>query len=366
MHRELEAERNGDSTGTFVCTNPGTQKDPVTGLPCIVDQVVGRQLRQQFDMDNSVDYQFEPVWKFNTGPVFHTLLTGFEAIRQNTNTQRETASLPNIANVFAPITPEPPGSPIFQCDAKHSCDDDRLAATYLSAYATDQIDVTDRLKVRAGFRQDWWNTSLNPLITVPGRLTSNGVPIIGGQILAAQENPTSYNFGALYKLLPGVTPYAGISKSYLTNFNSENTQQGIGPAESASQYEGGVRFFTPDERYVFTTAVYRIQRNNVATTFTPAGAITPLVVYDGQKTDGIEATFNARVTDAWHFIANATDMNAFVTSAPQTSPPSAAIGHHPQGVPRYLANLWTTYDFTIAGIHGFPGRHRRELSGQEL
>ena len=60
VHRELEAERNGNSTGTFVCTNPGTQKDPVTGLPCIVDQVVGRQLRQQFDMDNSVDYQLSP------------------------------------------------------------------------------------------------------------------------------------------------------------------------------------------------------------------------------------------------------------------------------------------------------------------
>ena len=27
--------------------------------------------------------------------------------------------------------------------------------------------------------------------------------------------------------------------------------------------------------------------------------------------------------------------------------------HAPPGVPRYLANLWTTYDFSIAGIHGF-------------
>ena len=34
------------------------------------------------------------------------------------------------------------------------------------------------------------------------------------------------------------------------------------------------------------------------------------------------------------------------------SAPSAA-SHHPQGVPRYLANLWTTYDFSLAGIHGF-------------
>jgi iron complex outermembrane recepter protein len=42
-----------------------------------------------------------------------------------------------------------------------------------------------------------------------------------------------------------------------------------------------------------------------------------------------------------------------VTASPQTVIQSTALDHAPQGVPRYLANLWTTYDFSIAGIHGF-------------
>ena len=171
-YRNADAERNGDSTRTTVCLNPATQKDPVTGLPCILDQVVGRQLRQQTDLDNTFDYQLEPFWQFGTGPVFHNLLTGFEAIRQTMHTQRSTADLPNIPNVFAPVPPEMSTAGLnFLCDASHSCDDDNLSATYLGLYATDQMDVGNKLKLRVGVRQDWWNTALDPLITVPGRIS---------------------------------------------------------------------------------------------------------------------------------------------------------------------------------------------------
>ena len=30
-----------------------------------------------------------------------------------------------------------------------------------------------------------------------------------------------------------------------------------------------------------------------------------------------------------------------------------AVGNNPQDVPAYMANLWTTYDFTIDGVPGF-------------
>ncbi len=48
-HRTLDVERNGDSTSTTVA---------------ITEWSIGRQLREQDDLDNSYDYQFEPVWKF--------------------------------------------------------------------------------------------------------------------------------------------------------------------------------------------------------------------------------------------------------------------------------------------------------------
>lgn len=348
-YRDIDAERNGDSTRTTVCVNPATQKDPVTGLPCVLDEVIGRQLRRQTDLDNTVDYQLEPIWTFGTGPVGHTLLTGFEAVRQTMQTQRTTADLPNIANVFAPVPPEMSAAGLtFLCDASHSCDDDNLSATYLSLYATDQMDVGERLKVRAGVRQDWWDTKLDPLITVPGAFTSTGVPIIAGVTQSRNDAPVSWNIGALYHLFPGISPYAGVSRSYLTNFNSENVQNGIGAPENALQYEAGIKFSLFHDSLVINTAAFDVSRNNVATAVTLNGIET--VVFDSQATKGAEVSIDAAFTDQWHILANATAQNAIVTDNPQGI---SSVGNHPQGVPAYMANLWSTYKFSIAGIRGF-------------
>jgi iron complex outermembrane receptor protein len=333
LHRTLDSLGNGDSSST-----------KVTG-----GAVVGRQLRQQNDTDDSFDYQLEPVWKFATGNVRHTLLTGFEYQHLTIATNRTTANLPNIPNAFAAFPPEASvGSLTFLCDATHSCDDDQLAADYFSLYATDQIDVTDKLKVRAGVRQDWFDTSLTPLISVPGRFGTGGQPLLAGVTDARNDSPVSWNVGVLYKLLPWMSPYVGVSESHLANFNSENTQAGIGAPESAFQYEAGIKFSFFDDRLVVNTAGFDISRDNVAAATTIGGIET--VVFDSQKTRGAEASLDAKVTDQWHLLANLTGQRSIITGNPQAL---ASVGKHPQGAPEYIANLWTTYDFSIAGLPGF-------------
>jgi hypothetical protein len=47
-----------------------------------------------------------------------------------------------------------------------------------------------------------------------------------------------------------MSPYFGVSKSNLANFNSENTQNGIGAPESALQYEVGIKFSFLDDHVV--------------------------------------------------------------------------------------------------------------------
>jgi iron complex outermembrane recepter protein len=336
-HRDIDVMRNNDSMSA-------------SGTHIVGTSLVGRQLRSQDDSDGSFDYQFEPVWKFGTGSIRHTLLTGFEYQHQVMDTQRTTADLPNITNIFAPTPPElTPASLNFQCDAKHSCDNDHLVADYYGLYATDQMDLTEKWKLRVGVRQDWYNTSLDPLITVPGRFTSTGVPLIGGVPQTRNDSPVSWSVGTLYKLYPGISPYVGVSKSYLTNFNSENTFNGIGAPESAMQYEAGVKFSLFSDKIVLDTSAFNISRDNVATLFTnSAGQET--VVFDSQLTNGVEASLDAAVTDQWHLLANATAESAVVTGAPQAL---ATVGNHPQGVPAYMANLWSTYTFSIGGIPGF-------------
>ncbi len=333
LHRTLDALGNGDSTSTKISGN----------------QVVGRQLRQQNDTDDSFDYQLEPVWKFSTGGAHHTLLTGFEYQHQTLATNRTTADLPNIPDAFAPVPPETSTTGLhFLCDAKHSCDDDNLAADYYSLYATDQIDVTDKLKFRAGIRQDWFNTSLTPNISVPGRFDSDGNPLLAGVKNSRNDAPFSWNVGVLYKLAPWISPYAGISESHLANFNSENTQNGIGAPESARQYEVGVKLSFLDDRVVLNTALFSVSRKNVAALETINDIES--VVFDSQRTRGIEASLDTQITDHWHVLANATAQDAVVTDNPQGI---SSVGKHPQGAPAYIGNVWTTYDFSIHGVPGF-------------
>jgi iron complex outermembrane recepter protein len=337
-HRDIDVMRNNDSM---------TAPNSSSGTRIVGNSLEGRQLRSQDDSDGSFDYQFEPVWKFGTGSIRHTLLTGFEYQHQVMDTQRTTADLPNITNIFAPTPPElTPASLQFMCDAKHSCDNDHLVADYYGLYATDQMDLTDKWKLRLGVRQDWYNTELDPLITVPARFTSTGVPIVAGVPLSRDDAPVSWSVGTLYKLFPGISPYIGASKSYLTNFNSENTQNGIGAPESAMQYEAGIKFSLLNDKVVLNTSVFNTSRDNVATLI----SATDTIVFDSQLTNGVEASLDAAITDQWHLLANATAQEAVVTGAPQAV---TTIGNHPQGVPAHMANLWSTYKFSIGGTPGF-------------
>jgi iron complex outermembrane recepter protein len=342
-HRDIDVMRNNDSINPINSAS-GTR---LVDLPNGDIALEGRQLRWQNDSDSFFDYQFEPVWKFYTGDIHHTLLTGFEFQRQIMDTNRVTADLPNITNIFAPTPQElSPGGLTFQCDAKHSCDNDHLVANYYGLYATDQIDLTDKWKLRVGVRQDWYDTELDPLISVPGAFTNTGAPILAGMPLFRDDKPLSWNVGTLYHLTPWMAPYIGASQSYLSNFNSENVQFGIGAPESARQYEAGIRFAFLNERVVLNTAAFNVSRDNVATLI----AATDTIVFDNQLTNGVEASLDAKITDQWHLLANATHQNAVVTGAPQTP---TTIGNAPQGVPANMANIWSTYKFSICGMPGF-------------
>jgi len=183
---------------------------------------------------------------------------------------------------------------------------------------------------------------------VPGRFGTGGQPLLAGVRDTQNDAPVSWSVGALYKLLPWMSPYIGIAESHLANFNSESTQAGIGAPESARQYEAGIKFSFFDDRVVVNTAAFTVSRNNVATATTIDGIET--VVFDSQRTRGGEASLDAKITNQWHVLANVTAQDAVITDNPQGV---ASVGNRPQGAPANMANLWTTYDLSSAGLPGF-------------
>jgi iron complex outermembrane recepter protein len=268
---------------------------------------------------------------------------------QSINDNRATADLPNIGNVFAPVIPETSTNGLtFLRDAKHSGMVDDLRAWFLSAYVTDQIDVTEQWKVRLGVRQDYWLETLAPQVFVPGRVDFNNNPIEPGTTQRETDTPFSWSAGTLYKVFPWLAPFAGVSKSYLTNFNSEATSQGLVAPESGLEYEAGVKLSTTDGRVVLTTAAFKIQRTNV---FTENTAVVPLqIAFNAQESRGVDADLQVQITPQWKLLANGIVQQAVLTAVPLTP---SQVGNQPVGVPPKIFNLWTTYDFAIAGINGF-------------
>jgi iron complex outermembrane receptor protein len=153
--------------------------------------------------------------------------------------------------------------------------------------------VTDAFKVRAGVRQDWWDTTLTPRISVPGRFGTDAKPLLAGVGDSRNDAPVSWNIGALYKALPWMSPYVGVSSSHLTNFNSENTQNGVGEPESALQYEAGIKFAWLDDRVLLNTAAFDVRRNHVATATTLDGVET--VVFDSHLLANLWTTYRFRI-----------------------------------------------------------------------
>jgi iron complex outermembrane recepter protein len=328
------------------------------------NELISRQLREQTDHDDDFIYQFEPVWKFATGPVHHTLVTGASVEESLIRDNRATADLPNIVNIYAPIVPELSTAGLtFLRDATHSGMVDDLAATFAGVYAIDQIDVTDRFKVRLSARQDWWQEQLTPEAFVAGRNAQDGLPLEPGMTQSRTDTPFSWSAGALYKLFPGFSPFIGVSKSYLTNYNSEATQNGLVDPESAVQYEGGVKISAIDDRLTLTAAGFQIDRNNVfaETNATVNGVTQTTIFFDAQRNTGTDADLQFKLTPQWKLLANYILQNAVITSEPNTP---TAVGNRPIGVPNYIVNAWTTYDFSIGSISGFKIGGGLTTSGQ--
>jgi iron complex outermembrane receptor protein len=323
LYRNLSILRNGDG-GTIVGT-----------------ALTGRQLRNQHDTINDLDYEAEPVFNFRMGSVRNTLLTGFEAQHQTILANRSTADLPNITNIFAPVIPETSRTSLmFLRNATHSGFLDHLEANYEGLYATDQLDLTSRWKVRIGGRQDWWQTALTPQVNVPGRSLGNGQLIEPPNVYRRNDTPFSWNVGTVYRILPGVTPFFGVAHSNLANFNSEATQNGVEAPESGTQYEAGVKIAAWNDRIMVTTAAFHVMRNNVFS------LVSDVPVFNDQLTQGGEGSIELVLARRWRLNANATGMHASLTDNPSNP---AATGRRPQGVPNRIVNLWTSYALPIRG-----------------
>ncbi len=213
--------------------------------------------------------------------------------------------------------------------------------TSLGEYVSDQMKIADRLHVSVAARHD--------------RQLTHGQNIFPATVYATQTvRSVTGQFGVVYDLTKSLSAYASWSQSVLPNAVTHVDASGESnlPPEKGLQYEGGLKFETPNHTFYGTIDGYFINRSNVEVatgrTFPATGEAIWRV--DGeQHSEGVEIDAQWHPVPYWQVQAGTALGKAFIAASeklPQT------VGMDLINAPRVTANLWTRYKIPTGSLKG--------------
>jgi iron complex outermembrane receptor protein len=258
----------------------------------------------------TADQNFEG--RFQTGEVRHQVLVGLDAVRFRENSSASgddsitgTLTPIDVYNpVYAPYTPPP-----LVANPQSTM---RGAGIYLQ----DQMTIAGRLILVGGVRRD---------------------TVTSGLAGAADEKDeaTTWRAGAMYKLTPGLAPYASYSESF-TPIAGTNLAGVRWKPMRGEQVEAGVKWEPAGSRMLVTAAVYDLKetKRQVPDPTNPLDQIQT----GSTRTTGVELEAVGRVLP-WLDIAahyNQIDID----------PPL-------EGMPEHQVGIWGTSRFAIGDTPGF-------------
>lgn len=276
--------------------------------------------------------QTDLIFKANTGPVKHTVVTGLEVGRQKTDSFRNTGYFGGV-NSTATSVLVPLSNPLYfgPVTFRQSATDANATTTTttVAGYVQDQIELTDQVQLIGGLRVERFD------IDFDNRRN--------GQSLDRQDTLVSPRVGVVYKPIQPLSFYASYSVSYLPSSGDQfssltSTTVNLEP-EKFQNYEIGAKVeILPN--LALTAALFQLERTN---TSAPDPVNPGLVVQTGkQRTRGFEVGIAGNITERWQIAGGYALQDAEIVS--RTS--AAAAGATVPLVPRQTFSLWNKYQFT--------------------
>jgi catecholate siderophore receptor len=272
--------------------------------------------------------QTDVTFSVETAGISHTVLSGMELGRQNTDNFRQTAYFtaigPNALSDFVTLTnPIYTGPVEFRQSATDA--DNHSIAKNAALYIQDQMELSEHWQVIVGARYDRFEADL----------TNNRT----AQLLSSTDDFVSPRAGVIYKPKDNVSVYASRTLSYvprageqlasLTASNSALEPEEFTNNEVGLKWDFGSRLST-------TFAVYQLDRTNVA--IADPSNPTLLMLVDGQRVDGIELGLAGEVTERWQMMAGYAHQDSELRT------PGAQSANELGQVPQHSASFWNRYD----------------------
>ncbi|WFU76715.1 TonB-dependent siderophore receptor [Bradyrhizobium sp. CB2312] len=276
----------------------------------------------QADLDNQMEYRFD------TGPVKHTMLFGVDLKGyQIDDYQLFGGGVPPIS-IFNPaygLSDIPFAGDPFR--------NFRITQKQAGTYLQDQMKLGNFTLVLSG-RNDWVET------TQDNRFT-------GATVDSRDDSRFSGRAGLIYNLDNGIAPYVSYSTSYnpIIGLNAQNR---LFLPETGKQAEIGVKVAPTGFDGYFTASAFDLVRQNVATT--APGIIPILQNQTGEVTSrGIELEAVANATRELKLIGAFTAYHLFNNRDLDPS----LVGKTPTNTPELLVSGWADYTFKDGPLAGF-------------
>ncbi|QQN74922.1 TonB-dependent siderophore receptor [Croceicoccus sp. YJ47] len=321
----------------------GFSSDPeLSGRRQSLDETGNILVRQRryrdYDTTNTV-FRGEISGKFYTGPLTHHVLFGADWDRFKINLLQQRYRWNGNYQPGDPIIPEMYAIDIFnpqygQVVIPNATITDSLEKqTSYGLYFQDQIDITERLKLRIGGRYDRFKQDINSF--------GENLPVV----VEKQFSPTA---GVLYEVTDSLAVYAAYGTGFRPN-SGLDAQNDPFPSETSESYEAGLRFNSYDETIMATLAAFTMTKDNILTNDPLNGNFS--IAAGSARSRGIEADITANLAEGLLLIANYayTDAEWRTSSLDKDFALQIDRGDQLINVPKHQANLLLTKDFDLAG-----------------
>jgi len=304
------------------------------------------------DRENFIN-QTDVVFKFETGPISHTLLTGMEISRQDTDNFRETGyasdTLPTGLGSVSAGNPRYNGPLFFRQSATDA--DNSSVAEGLGLYVQDQIQLLPQLQLIAGLRADLLEVDFDNNRT--------------GENIKTSDDLYSPRLGLIYKPVDNLALYASYALSYVPRAGEQLASLAANNAvfepEEFENFEIGAKWDVT-QRLSFTVAAFQLDLSNQAVADPNAGLpggppAGTLMLVDGQEVKGIELGVSGQITDHWSIAAGYT----YQEGETQTATGGIPAGTPIQQLPKHSLSVWNRYDFNEHWGVGVGAIYRDEI-----
>lgn len=282
-----------------------------------------RSERKEHSKVWTTDNHFQ--FNFATGPVEHTAVAGIDYARQDYDTERYRDNSGGSIDIGTGDQTDPSDDPYAFARGF-----DRRVQQ-VGVYLQDQLKIAEKLVLLGGVRHDWAKTEL-----------TYDEPVVFGTYPTQKDQATTFRVGAVYLAPNGFAPYVSYSESFSPSVASERISPDPLKPTTGDQYEGGLRWTSPDEKTMLTAAVYRIEQKNVVTGTPGNYRQSGLVRSKGFEFEGKTEIGSLRLSSAYSY----TDAKTIKDSDP------TVVGVQLATIPRHQASIWAIYDFTSIGGRG--------------